>query len=78
MTLFCDADTFAKTQRMLWLVDWSDVKIGIAGTNSVTRTQPHPEVDRLYSCRMDSVKRLQSSLHQVDNDDGSSSPSPYH
>jgi len=45
------------TSRMLWLVDWSDVKIGIAGSNSITRTQPHPEVDRLYSCRMDSVKR---------------------
>ena len=55
--VFSDAETFAKTQRMLWLVDWSDVKIGIAGTNSVTCTQPHPEVDRLYSCRMDSVKR---------------------
>lgn len=55
--VFTDADTFAKTQRMLWLVDWSDVKIGVAGTNSITRTQPHPEVDRLYSCRMDSVKR---------------------
>lgn len=55
--VFSDAATFAKTQRMLWLVDWSDVKIGIAGTNSITRTQPHPEVDRLYSCRMDSVKR---------------------
>lgn len=52
-----DALAFSKSQRMLWLVDWSDVKIGIAGTNSITRTQPHPEVDRLYSCRMDSVKR---------------------
>lgn len=55
--VFADAATYQKTQRMLWLVDWSDVKIGIAGTNSVTRSQPHPEVDRLYSCRMDSVKR---------------------
>ncbi len=52
-----DATYYNNSQRMLWLVDWSDVKIGIAGTNSVTRTQPHPEVDRLYSCRMDSVKR---------------------
>lgn len=55
--VFADADTYKATQRMLWLVDWSDIKIGIAGTNSVTRTQPHPDVDRLYSCRMDSVKR---------------------
>lgn len=52
-----DLGKFSRTHRMLWLVDWSDVKIGIAGTNSVTRSQPHPEVDRLYSCRMDSVKR---------------------
>ena len=52
-----DATNFLSSHRMLWLVDWSDVKIGVAGTNSVTRTQPHPEVDRLYSCRMDSVKR---------------------
>ena len=52
-----DAAAFQKSQRMLWLVDWSDVKIGIAGSNSVTRTQPNTEVDRLYSCRMDSVKR---------------------
>ena len=52
-----DAAAFQKTQRMLWLVDWSDVKIGIAGSNSVTRSQPNAEVDRLYSCRMDSVKR---------------------
>ena len=34
-------------------MDWSDVKIGIAGTNAVTRTQPHPEIDLLYKCRMD-------------------------
>jgi len=57
--VFAGADLAAaqSTSRMIWMVDWSDVKIGIAGTNSVTRTQPHPEVDRLYSCRMDSVKR---------------------
>jgi hypothetical protein len=38
--------------RALWFIDWSDVKIGIAGTNSITRKQPHPETDRLYKCRM--------------------------
>ncbi len=52
-----DLASFQATNRTLWLVDWSDVKIGIAGTNSVTRSQPHPEIDKLYSCRMDSVKR---------------------
>jgi hypothetical protein len=38
--------------RMMWFIDWSDVKIGIAGTNAVTRTSPHPEVQKEYRCRM--------------------------
>jgi hypothetical protein len=45
-------ETYSKVMRSMWFVDWSDVKIGIAGTNSITRKQPHPEVDRLYKCRM--------------------------
>ena len=43
---------YAKVMRSMWFIDWSDVKIGIAGTNSITRKQPHPETDRLYKCRM--------------------------
>ena len=43
--------------RTLWFLDWSDIKIGVAGTNSVTRKSPNPDVDRLYRCRMDSVER---------------------
>ena len=43
---------YSKVMRSMWFVDWSDVKIGIAGTNSITRKQPHPETDRLYKCRM--------------------------
>lgn len=46
------ASTYATVMRSMWFVDWSDVKIGIAGTNSITRKQPHPETDRLYKCRM--------------------------
>ena len=38
--------------RALWFIDWSDVKIGIAGTNAVTRKQPHPETQERYKCRM--------------------------
>jgi hypothetical protein len=38
--------------RMMWFIDWSDVKIGIAGTNAVTRTSPHPDVQKEYKCRM--------------------------
>ena len=43
---------YQKSARALWFIDWSDVKIGIAGTNAITRKQPHPETDRLYKCRM--------------------------
>jgi hypothetical protein len=45
-------ETYSKVMRSMWFVDWSDVKVGIAGTNSITRKQPHPETDRLYKCRM--------------------------
>ena len=41
--------------RTLWAIDWSDVKIGIAGTKSVTRKSPVPEVMEAYKCRMDAV-----------------------
>jgi hypothetical protein len=43
---------YANTARNLWFLDWSDIKIGIAGTNAITRKQPHPDTDRLYKCRM--------------------------
>lgn len=43
---------YQKSARALWFIDWSDIKIGIAGTNSVTRKQPHPETQREYKCRM--------------------------
>jgi len=55
--VFSDASAAQDAHRMLWFVDWSDVKIGIAGTNSVTREQPHPDIAADYKCRMDSVKR---------------------
>lgn len=41
--------------RTLWAIDWSDVKIGVAGTKSVTRKSPVPEVMEAYKCRMDAV-----------------------
>ena len=44
--------TYAKVMRSMWFIDWSDVKIGIAGTNAVSRKQPHPEVQKEYKCRM--------------------------
>jgi len=45
-------DTYTKVNRAMWFIDWSDVKIGIAGTNSVTRKWPKPEVMESYKCRM--------------------------
>ncbi len=38
--------------RKLWLLDWSDIAIGLAGTNSVSRTYPDPNASKLYSCVM--------------------------
>lgn len=36
--------------RKLWLLDWSDVSIGIAGTQAVRRNYPDPNVVGLYKC----------------------------
>jgi len=36
--------------RKLWILDWSDIKIGIAGTSSVNRHTPDAETSPLYSC----------------------------
>ena len=43
---------YAKVMRAMWFIDWSDVKIGIAGTNAVSRKWPKPEVMSEYKCRM--------------------------
>lgn len=36
--------------RKLWLLDWSDIAIGLAGTSAVTRHTPDAETNALYSC----------------------------
>jgi hypothetical protein len=46
---------FQSRSRALWMLDWSDIKLGIAGTNSVTRKNPSPEVMDAYRCRMNAV-----------------------
>jgi len=43
---------FQNRGRSLWFLDWSDVKVGIGGTSSVTRKDPNPEVQALYKCTM--------------------------
>lgn len=47
-----EMDIYTKVNRAMWFIDWSDVKVGIAGTNSVTRKWPKPEVMESYKCRM--------------------------
>lgn len=46
------ADDFKNRARQLWFLDWSDISIGIGGTNSVTRKNPDPNVADIYRCRM--------------------------
>lgn len=46
---------FQSRSRALWLLDWSDIRVGVAGTNSVTRRNPAPEVMDAYRCRMSAV-----------------------
>lgn len=43
---------FSNRARNIWFLDWSDISVGIGGSNSVTRKSPDPETDRLYKCRM--------------------------
>ena len=46
--------------RHMWFLDWSDINVGIAGTNSVTRKHPNVEAQELYKCRMEAnVKEYQ-------------------
>ena len=43
---------FVSRGRNLWLIDWSDLSIGLGEANSVTRKHPDPTVKELYKCRM--------------------------
>lgn len=43
---------FTNRARAIWFLDWSDISVGIGGSNSVTRKSPDPDTDRLYKCRM--------------------------
>jgi len=36
--------------RKLWILDWSDISIGIAGTSSVRRNYPDANTNGLYKC----------------------------
>jgi hypothetical protein len=41
---------FKARARCLWFIDFSDMKVGIAGTKSVKRKTPDPETNDLYKC----------------------------
>lgn len=46
------ATDFKSRARALWFLDFSDMKIGIAGTMAVKRKTPDPETSELYKCVM--------------------------
>lgn len=41
---------FKSRARNLWFIDWSDVVVGVAGTSSVTRTDPDAKTRSEYRC----------------------------
>ena len=43
---------FRSRARNLWFIDWSDIRIGVAGEMRVTRKNPDPETSDLYKCVM--------------------------
>ena len=55
-----DATDWKASRRALYMLDWSDINIGIAGTNSVTRKHPNVDAQEMYKCRMEAnVKEYQ-------------------
>jgi len=50
-----DADQINR-QRTMWALDWSDIQLGIADSNSVQRVSPDPATDRLYNCVIKAVQ----------------------
>ena len=64
-TLATDGEAVAKadwqsSRRALYMLDWSDINVGIAGTNSVTRKHPNVDAQEMYRCRMEAnVKEYQ-------------------
>ena len=68
-----DADgqaAYKKSARSLWFIDWSDIKIGIAGTNAVTRKSPHPDIQKEYRCRMAHKETEYLTFNNMDYHDG--------
>jgi len=51
------AADYKSSRRCLYMLDWSDINIGIAGTNSVTRKHPNVEAQEMYKCRMEANVR---------------------
>lgn len=43
---------FKSRARTLWFLDFSDIKLGVGKTMSVTRKSPDPETNALYQCVM--------------------------
>lgn len=45
-------DQIKSAGRQLWVIDWSDIEVGIGDTRSVTRHDPDPATNALYKCRI--------------------------
>lgn len=41
---------FSQRQNNLWMIDWSDITIGMAGSHQVTRKNPDPATADIYKC----------------------------
>lgn len=45
-------DQIKSRGRVFWMIDWSDIQIGMGQTKSVTRNTPDPATNALFKCRI--------------------------
>lgn len=45
-------DQIKSRGRQLWIIDWSDIEVGVGDVRSVTRHDPDPATNALYKCRI--------------------------
>ena len=50
----------------IWILDWSDISYGVFETNAVRRTDPDPETNPDYRCRIKTIK----TMHELRSETG--------
>lgn len=45
-------DQIKSIGRQFWMIDWSDIQVGMGETRSVTRNHPDPATNELFKCRI--------------------------